>query len=74
MDATEAGRRAVTITLNGEPHATSARVVADLLEALCVEGRFAVERNGELVPRSRFAETPVHDGDRIEVVRAIGGG
>lgn len=64
----------VRITLNGEGYSTRARVVGDLVASLSLEGRFAVERNGELVPRSQFAEVPVHEGDRIEVVRAIGGG
>jgi sulfur carrier protein len=42
---------------------------------LCLEGkRIAVERNGEIVPRSRYAETPVAPGDKLEIVGAVGGG
>ena len=49
--------------------------VATLIRLLGLEGkRIAVERNGEIVPRSRFAEARVADGDRIEVVVAVGGG
>jgi sulfur carrier protein len=49
--------------------------VADLLSELGASGkRIAVERNGEIVPRSRHAETTLVDGDRIEVVVAVGGG
>jgi sulfur carrier protein len=49
--------------------------VADLIRDLALEGkRIAVERNGEIVPRSRHADTPLATGDRIEVVRAVGGG
>ncbi|USG68202.1 sulfur carrier protein ThiS [Brevibacillus ruminantium] len=33
-----------------------------------------VERNGEIVDRSRYEETPVMDGDRIEIVHFVGGG
>ena len=36
--------------------------------------RLAVERNGEIVPRSRYAETSLADGDRLEIVVAVGGG
>jgi sulfur carrier protein len=36
--------------------------------------RLAVERNGEIVPRSRYAETELSDGDRLEIVVAVGGG
>jgi sulfur carrier protein len=49
--------------------------VADLIRDLALEDkRIAVERNGEIVPRSRHADTPLATGDRIEVVRAVGGG
>ena len=49
--------------------------VADLVRELCLEGkRIAVERNGEIVPKSRHGDTPLSPGDRIEVVRAVGGG
>ncbi len=64
------------IVLNGEPRSLSAPVtVAGLLDALGLAGaRVAVELNREIVPRSRHGEQPVRDGDRVEVVRAIGGG
>lgn len=49
--------------------------VADLVRALKLEGkRIAVERNGEIVPKSRYAQTKVSAGDRLEVVAAVGGG
>ena len=34
----------------------------------------AVERNGEIVKRERYAETNLVDGDRLEIVRMVGGG
>jgi sulfur carrier protein len=34
----------------------------------------ALERNGEIVPRSRFADQQLADGDRLEIVVAVGGG
>lgn len=49
--------------------------VLDLLQELrLTEKRLAVELNGEIVPRSTYAETPLNEGDKIEVVHAIGGG
>ena len=49
--------------------------VAELVRALNLEGkRIAIERNGEIVPRSRYAQTRVAAGDRLEVVAAVGGG
>jgi sulfur carrier protein len=51
------------------------RTVADLVHELTLGGkRIAIERNGEIVPRSRYAQTPVEAGDRLEIVGAVGGG
>ena len=42
---------------------------------IVIEGkRIAVEKNGEIVPKSRYAATPLASGDRIEIVGAVGGG
>ena len=49
--------------------------VATLLEQLQLAGkRLAVEINGEIGPRSRFAQTALANGDRLEIVIAVGGG
>lgn len=49
--------------------------VAGLVAALGLDGRkVAVERNLEIVPRSTYAQTPIGEGDRIEIVHFIGGG
>ena len=49
--------------------------VAELVQALALAGkRIAVERNGQIVPKSRYGETAVTPGDRIEIVAAVGGG
>ena len=49
--------------------------VAALVDRLGYTGkRIAVERNGEIVPRSRHAETLLDDGDRLEIVVAVGCG
>ena len=66
----------IRITLNGAPREFPAPLTfTQLLDALALAGkRLAVERNGEIVPRSRFGETRLSDGDRIELVVAVGGG
>jgi sulfur carrier protein len=49
--------------------------VAGLLELRGLAGkRVAVERNGEIVVKSRHADTLLAAGDRIEIVVAVGGG
>ncbi|MGC8549638.1 MAG: sulfur carrier protein ThiS [Acidobacteriaceae bacterium] len=49
--------------------------VSDLLAALQLKGdRVALERNGEIVSRSAWSETPIADGDKIEIVHFVGGG
>jgi sulfur carrier protein len=64
------------IELNGEPTELSAgATVADLIDQLSLVGkRLAVEVNEDIVPRSQHAEIRLNDGDRVEVVHAIGGG
>ncbi len=64
------------IELNGEPRELSAgATVADLIDQLSLTGkRLAVEVNEDIVPRSQHADIRLNDGDRVEVVHAIGGG
>jgi sulfur carrier protein len=66
----------VRVTLNGTPREFPAPLTfTQLLDELALAGRrLAVERNGEIVPRSRYAEARVADGDTIELVIAVGGG
>jgi len=65
----------VTLTLNGVASDVDATTVAELVASLGLTGkRIAVERNGEIVPRSRYAQTPLARGDRLEIVGAVGGG
>lgn len=52
-----------------------APTILDLLQAQgLAERRVAVEVNGEIVPRGRHATHALRDGDRVEVVHALGGG
>ncbi|WP_263143352.1 sulfur carrier protein ThiS [Pseudomonas sp. RIT-PI-AD] len=64
------------IQLNGESfELPDGEHVAGLLERLNLTGRrVAVELNLDIVPRSQHAATALREGDRVEVVHAIGGG
>jgi thiazole synthase len=64
-----------TITLNGETRRTLAATIADLVRELdLVPEKVAVERNGEIVPRSTLGDAPLADGDTLEIVHFVGGG
>jgi sulfur carrier protein len=84
-----AGRRAhhtdgmhssVTLILNGEsrlfegPADGPLSLMALLLMLGLDTRKVAVERNEEIVPRSRYAETWLASGDALEIVHFIGGG
>ena len=64
------------ITVNGEPREVSeGTTAAQLVEQLGLTGkRIAMERNETIVPRSRYDETVLNEGDRIEIIHAVGGG
>ncbi len=66
------------LTINGaERDLPPARTLAELLRAMGVEiarGGIAVAQNGAVVPRARWDETPVAEGDRIEIITAVQGG
>jgi sulfur carrier protein len=65
------------VTVNGASRTieASGADIAALIRALGLEGkRIAVERNGEIVPKSRYADTQVLAGDKLEIVAAVGGG
>lgn len=70
----------LTLTLNGESRifagpADGPMSVLALVSALGLDTRkVAVERNEEIVPRSRYSETWLASGDRLEIVHFIGGG
>ena len=66
----------IHVTINGETRAfEQAPTCAELIAVLALGGRrIAMERNGEIVPRSRFGECRLQDGDCLEIVAAVGGG
>jgi sulfur carrier protein len=66
----------IQVTVNGEnremPENTT---VAHLVDSLKLTGkRIAVELNGEIVPKSQHATTPLNAGASLEIVVAVGGG
>ena len=68
-------RMTKSITLNGAPHRSAAATIADLVRELdLAPEKVAVERNGEIVPRSTLAEAPLAEGDTLEIVHFVGGG
>ena len=66
----------IALTINGSPRSFERPLnCAELVEHLNLAGkRIAMERNGEIVPRSEFARCLLQDGDRLEIVAAVGGG
>lgn len=66
----------IALTINGESRSFSGPLnVAGLIERLDLQGkRVALERNGEIVPRSSFGSMELRDGDALEIVVAVGGG
>ncbi|MCY7387739.1 MAG: sulfur carrier protein ThiS [Burkholderiales bacterium] len=66
----------LTLHINGEQKQFPPELnVAELVATMPLAGkRFAIELNGEIVPRSGHATTPLRDGDKLEIVIAVGGG
>jgi sulfur carrier protein len=66
----------ITLRINGQPRQFPAPLsIAELVLELDLSGkRIAVEKNGEIVPRSQHGNAQVADGDQLEIVVAVGGG
>jgi len=66
----------IQLSVNGQPRQfeSGANIQRLLDELALADRRVAVEVNGEIVPRSHFADTPLSDGDTLEIVVAVGGG
>ena len=67
----------MTLRINGTPERLDTATIAALLTAreLAPDTRgIAVALNGRVVPRNDWATTPLHDGDTVEIVRAMQGG
>ena len=64
------------LVINGEARTfPEPLTLSQLVETLDLAGkRIAIEKNGEIVPRSQHADTSLDSGDRLEIVVAVGGG
>jgi sulfur carrier protein len=64
------------LLVNGEdkdyPEVTTLSALIEQLGAK--SDRIAVELNRDIVPRARWDSTPIHEGDRLEIVHFVGGG
>ncbi len=65
----------ISLTINGEPRRAAPGSIADLVRSLELDpAKVAVERNGEIVPRSTLAAVEIAQGDVLEIVHFVGGG
>jgi sulfur carrier protein len=64
------------LTINGQPReAPALATLAELAEWLGLPAfGSAIEWNGAVVPKAQYGQTPLKEGDRLEVVRLVGGG
>lgn len=64
------------VTVNGRQESQElGTTVAQLLEKLSLEPRrVAIEMNRQILPRARYGETALSDGDTLEIVTLVGGG
>ncbi|WP_022654183.1 sulfur carrier protein ThiS [Aquaspirillum serpens] len=66
----------IDVIINGQAHQFPAGTVVETAISQWVKPgqRIAVERNGDIVPRSQHANTALQHGDQLEIVVAVGGG
>lgn len=63
------------VKINGEELELAGKTLAEYLAATDYDiKRIAVERNGEIIPKSQYAETVLEPGDSVEIVSFVGGG
>lgn len=63
------------VKINGVGYEADEKTVAQLVEeGGYTSAKVAVELNLEIVPKSKYSETLVHDGDSVEIVSFVGGG
>ena len=63
------------VKVNGEELAAVGMTVAEYLASTQYDAkRIVVEVNGDIVPKAKYSETVLQDGDRVEIVSFVGGG
>ena len=63
------------VLLNGSSYSVKDNCSLDwLIKNLELDGKYAVEINQNIIPRSQYSNTKIYTGDKVEIVQAIGGG
>ncbi len=63
------------VRINGTPTDASGRTIREYLSRTAYDpARIAIEKNGEIVPKSQYDTAVLEDGDSIEIVSFVGGG
>jgi len=63
------------VKINGKELNMAGKTIAEYLATTNFDPkRIAVERNGDIVPKAKYGETILQDGDNIEIVSFVGGG
>ena len=63
------------VKINGRELEIAGKTLAEYLASTDYDQkRIAVERNGEIVPKAKYGETVLEDGDCVEIVSFVGGG
>jgi sulfur carrier protein len=63
------------VTINNQPHdLPEGAKLADAVALVRLTPPYAVAINLQFVPNSHYAQTPLHDGDRVEIIRPVTGG
>ncbi len=62
------------VIINLEPFQTSAKHLQELISEITPKPPFGIAKNGTFIPKSVYGETPVQDGDKIEVISPVTGG
>jgi sulfur carrier protein len=72
----QGSRATIKIQLNGEPYSLKGDDrLTTLIDGLKLKpGRVAVELNREIVPKAKWGEVRLRDGDQLEVINFVGGG
>ena len=66
----------IRVVINGESRVIEGpQTVSEYLDSFGLDSRFvAVARNGEVLAKEDFAHVTITEGDRLEIVRPVGGG
>lgn len=67
----------ISVSVNNTPRSLTSASLLELLDTLQADRQgapFAVALNGDFVPRSRYAEIELKNGDALDIVSPVGGG